>query len=185
MFCQGRAAATILGSWDVGTAKKCSIDFATAPLPVNSEGKQMAGFLGVRGFAISHWAKDYDAAVKLAKFLTQDKYSKSRFKLIGEIPASLKLLDDPDIFNDEYANAFITRMAEKGVPLNVHYKPLPLLSAYAKRGFDINDYPNAYHMFENEVTLPLHTCLTDEQAEYIIRCFNQTLDELEDVEKYQ
>ena len=69
----------------------------------------------------------------------------------------------------EYANAFITRMAEKGVPLNVHYKPLPLLSAYAKRGFDINDYPNAYHMFENEVTLPLHTCLTDEQAEYIIR----------------
>lgn len=85
----------------------------------------------------------------------------------------------------EYANAFITRMAEKGVPLNVHYKPLPLLSAYAKRGFDINDYPNAYHMFENEVTLPLHTCLTDEQAEYIIRCFNQTLDELEDVEKYQ
>lgn len=107
MFCRGRAAATILGSWDVGTAKKCSIDFATAPLPVNSEGKHMAGFLGVRGFAISHWAKDYDAAVKLAKFLTQDKYSKSRFKLTGEIPASLKLLDDPDIFNDEYANAFI------------------------------------------------------------------------------
>lgn len=107
MFCQGRAAATILGSWDVGTAKKSRIDFATAPLPVNSEGKQMAGFLGVRGFAISHWAKDYDAAVKLAKFLTQDRYSKSRFKLTGEIPASLKLLDDPDILNDKYANAFI------------------------------------------------------------------------------
>lgn len=107
MFCQGRAAAAILGSWDVGSALKSHVDFATAPLPVNQEGKQMVGFLGVRAFAISHWAKDYDAALKLAKFLTQDKYSKPRFKFTGEIPATLKLLDDPEILNDKYANAFI------------------------------------------------------------------------------
>lgn len=107
MFCQGRLAATILGSWNVGSALKSHVDFAIAPLPVNSEGKQMSGFLGVRGFAVSHWAKDYDAAVKLAKYLTMDKYSKPRFKITGEIPASLKLLDDRDILNDKYANAFI------------------------------------------------------------------------------
>lgn len=107
MFCQGRAAATILGSWDVGSALKSHVDFATAPLPKNEFGNQLAGFLGVRGYAVSHWAKDYDAAVKLARFLTSDRYSKPRFKLTGEIPASLKLLDDPDIFNNKYANAFI------------------------------------------------------------------------------
>jgi len=50
----------------------------------------------------------------------------------------------------------------------VHYKPLPLLSAYKKRGFDIADYPESYKMYENEVSLPLHTLLTDEQVEYII-----------------
>lgn len=78
----------------------------------------------------------------------------------------------------EYCNRFITAMANKGIPLNVHYKPLPMLSAYAKRGYDIKNYPNAYEMFSNEVTLPLHTKLTDEQIEYIIRCFNDTLLEL-------
>lgn len=59
-------------------------------------------------------------------------------------------------------------MGEKGVACNVHYKPLPLLSAYKKRGFDIVDYPESYKMYENEVSLPLHTLLTDEQVEYII-----------------
>lgn len=78
-----------------------------------------------------------------------------------------------------YCNRFITQMAEKGIPLNVHYKPLPLLSAYSKLGFNIKDYPNAHAMYENEVTLPLHTLLTDEQVIYIIDCFNKVLDELD------
>ena len=64
-------------------------------------------------------------------------------------------------------------MANVGIPLNVHYKPLPLLSAYKNLGFDINDYPNAYAFFNNEVTLPLHTCLTDEEVEYIIDNFKK------------
>ena len=59
-------------------------------------------------------------------------------------------------------------MGEKGIACNVHYKPLPLLSAYKKRGFDMADYPEAYKMYENEISLPLHTLLTDEQVEYII-----------------
>lgn len=62
----------------------------------------------------------------------------------------------------------IRKMGEKGVACNVHYKPLPMLSAYKKRGFDIADYPESYKMYENEVSLPLHTLLTDEQVEYII-----------------
>lgn len=62
----------------------------------------------------------------------------------------------------------IVRMAERGIACNVHYKPLPMMTAYKALGFDINDFPNAYHLFENEVTLPLHTKLSDEDVEYVI-----------------
>lgn len=65
----------------------------------------------------------------------------------------------------------IIKMAEHGVACNVHYKPLPMMTAYKALGFDIKDFPNAYHLFENEVTLPLHTRLTDEDVEYVIGCF--------------
>ena len=68
-------------------------------------------------------------------------------------------------------NAIIEAMAERGVATNVHYKPLPLLTAYKDLGFDIADYPRAYARFANEVTLPLHTCLTDEQAHYVASTF--------------
>lgn len=59
-------------------------------------------------------------------------------------------------------------MAERGIASNVHYKPLPLLTAYKNLGFDIKDYPNAYNQFINEITLPLHTKLSDEDVDYII-----------------
>ena len=59
-------------------------------------------------------------------------------------------------------------MAELGVATNVHYKPLPHLTAYKNLGFDISNYPQAYNMYKNEVTLPLHTLLTDEEVNYII-----------------
>ena len=67
----------------------------------------------------------------------------------------------------EECNEIITKMAERGVATNVHYKPLPLLSAYKNLGFDIKDYPNAYALFENAITLPLHTKLTDEEVKYV------------------
>lgn len=75
----------------------------------------------------------------------------------------------------EECNEIIRKMAEKGIATNVHYKPLPLLTAYKNLGFDIKDYPNAYHMFENEITLPLHTKLSDEDVEYIIKSFKECL----------
>lgn len=75
----------------------------------------------------------------------------------------------------EECNAIITKMAEKGIATNVHYKPLPMLTAYKNLGFDIQDYPNAYELFSNEITLPLHTKLTDEEAEYVIKSFKECI----------
>lgn len=71
----------------------------------------------------------------------------------------------------EEANKVIEQMAERGIATNVHYKPLPMMTAYKALGFDIKNYPNAYHLFENEITLPLHTKLTDEEVDYIISNF--------------
>ena len=68
----------------------------------------------------------------------------------------------------EQRNEVIIKMAERGIACNVHYKPLPMMTAYRALGFDINDYPNAYDMFKNELSLPLHTRLTDEEVEYVI-----------------
>ena len=71
----------------------------------------------------------------------------------------------------EETNRVIEMMAERGIATNVHYKPLPMMTAYKALGFDIKDYPNAYHLFENEITLPLHTRLSDEDVDYIISNF--------------
>ena len=71
----------------------------------------------------------------------------------------------------EYRNAVIERMAERGIACNVHYKPLPMMTAYKNLGFDIVDYPNAYNQYHNEITLPLHTSLTNEDVEYVISKF--------------
>ena len=68
----------------------------------------------------------------------------------------------------EERNAIIIKMAERGIACNVHYKPLPMMTAYKALGFDIKDYPNAYEMYHNEITLPLHTRLTDDDVAYII-----------------
>ena len=75
----------------------------------------------------------------------------------------------------EQRNEVIVKMAERGVACNVHYKPLPMMTAYKAMGFDIKDFPNAYHLFENEITLPLHTKLTDEDVEYVIASFKEAL----------
>lgn len=77
--------------------------------------------------------------------------------------------------DEAYRNEFIHKMAELEVATNVHYKPLPMHTAYKKLGFDIKDYPNAYQMYHNEITLPLHTCLSDEEVEYVLDCFAKVL----------
>lgn len=77
--------------------------------------------------------------------------------------------------NDSQRREIIIKMAERGVATNVHYKPLPMMTAYKVYGWDIKDFPNAYHLYENEITLPLHTKLSDEDVEYVIKNFKEIL----------
>ena len=91
--------------------------------------------------------------------------------------AHLYMIRIPDI-SVEQRNEIITRMAENGVATNVHYKPLPMMSGYKAYGWDIKDFPNAYHLYHNEITLPLHTLLSDEDVEIVIRTLRSTLEEM-------
>ena len=75
-------------------------------------------------------------------------------------------------------NEIIIKMAEAGVATNVHYKPLPMFTAYKNLGFDIKDYPNAFDMYKNEITLPLHTLLSDEDVEYVVDSLNGAVGEV-------
>lgn len=77
----------------------------------------------------------------------------------------------------QYRNKVIEAMAEAGIATNVHYKPIPMHTAYKNLGFTIDDYPNAYDQFKNEITLPLHTLLTDEEVQYIIEQFKRIITE--------
>ena len=78
----------------------------------------------------------------------------------------------------EEANKVIEKMAERGIATNVHYKPLPMMTAYKALGFDIKDYPNAFHLFENEITLPLNTRMSDEDVDYVMENFVEIVKEL-------
>lgn len=80
-----------------------------------------------------------------------------------------------DGIDEKQRNAIITRLAEKGIASNVHYKPLPMFTGYKAIGFDIKDYPCAYDMYRNEITLPLHTLLTDEEVDYIIDSYKEAV----------
>ena len=79
--------------------------------------------------------------------------------------------------DEEKRNEIIVKMAERGIACNVHYKPLPMLTAYKKLGFDIKDYPNAFDFYKNEITLPLYSKLTDEQVDYITKNFKDIIGE--------
>lgn len=91
--------------------------------------------------------------------------------------AHLYMIRIPDI-SVEQRNEIITKMAENGVATNVHYKPLPMMSGYKAYGWDIKDFPNAYHLYHNEITLPLHTLLSNEDVEIVIQTLRSTLEEM-------
>ena len=106
------------------------------------------------------WIKDDD--IMTLKHFDGGNISSGHLYLVRVLP-----------YDEEKRNSLITAMAEAGIATNVHYKPLPMHTAYKNLGFDIKDFPNSYEMYKNEITLPLHTCLTDEQTEYIIENFNR------------
>ena len=105
----------------------------------------------------------YDSAFRKIGVQTLDHYTED-YQSSGHLYITRVLSADY-----ETRGKIIEEMAERGIACNVHYKPLPMHTAYKNLGFDIKDYPNAYKFFENEITLPLHTCLTDEEVDYVIK----------------
>ncbi len=160
-------AKTKLGAWEydiVGPWYKCNMTDVAAAIGLKQLERYPA-MLKRREEII----KKYDAALRPMGVKTLDHYTEE-YRSSGH----LYLTRIPGI-TLEQRNEIIIRMAEMGVACNVHYKPLPMMTAYKNLGFDIKDYPNAYAMFANEITLPLHTCLTDEDVEYVIACYCEIL----------
>ena len=162
-------AKTKLGAWEYdisGTWYKCNMTDIAAAMGL-AQMKRYNNMLKRRKTII----EEYDLAfkplgIKVLPHYT-DKYASSGHLYITRIPA----------VTAEQRNEIIIKMAERGIACNVHYKPLPMHTAYKKLGFDIKDYPNAYANFANEITLPLHTCLTDEEVAYVIQNYIEVVRE--------
>ena len=156
-------AKTKLGAWEydiIGPWYKCNMtDIMTALGLVQME--RYKGILERRYDIVERYNKALaDLPVAVLNHRDADHCSSHHLYLV-------RLLGK----TREETNRVIEQMAERGIATNVHYKPLPMMTAYKALGFDIKNYPNAFHLFENEVTLPLHTKLTDEDVEYIITNF--------------
>ena len=160
-------AKTQLGAWEydiVGAWYKCNMTDIMAALGL-VQMKRYPALLARRKEIIER----YDAAfkplgVEVLPHYTDDHVSSGHLYLTRVPKASL-----------EERQAIIVKMAERGIATNVHYKPLPMMTAYKALGFDIKNYPNAYAHFVNEITLPLHTRLTDEEIDYIIEQYTEIL----------
>ena len=140
---------------------------------------------------------DVHAGIGLAQLSRYEEILKRRKEIISRYDSAFRPLGIKTLnhYTEEYQSSghlYITRvpnitleqrqeiivkMAEVGIACNVHYKPLPMMTAYINLGFDIKDYPNAYAQFENEITLPLHTCLKDEEIEYVIENYARIVKE--------
>ena len=160
-------AKTQLGSWEydvVGPWYKCNMTDIAAAMGL-AQLDRYPGMLERRRALIAA----YDQALKSAgvEVLAHytDSYTSSGHLYITKIPG----------ITTQQRNEIICRMAEKEIACNVHYKPLPMHTAYKNLGFCIDDYPNAYAHFSREITLPLHTCLTDAQQAYVIDSFLEIL----------
>lgn len=162
-------AKTQLGAWEydiVGPWYKCNMTDIMAGIGL-AQLERYKGMLERRRQIIGK----YDAAFKALGIMVlphyTDDYQSSGHLYITRVPG----------IGLEKRQEIIIKMAESGVATNVHYKPLPMMTAYKKMGFDIKDFPNAYKQFTNEITLPLHTCLTDEKVEYVIEKYCEIVKE--------
>jgi len=118
----------------------------------------------------------YNAAFKPLGVEVLNHYSKD-YSSSGHLYITRVFKKNGTPISDQERREIIIKMAEAGVACNVHYKPLPMHTAYKKLGFDIENYPNAYAHYENEITLPLHTCLKDEEVDYVIELFSKLVKE--------
>ncbi|MDD7266821.1 MAG: DegT/DnrJ/EryC1/StrS family aminotransferase [Lachnospiraceae bacterium] len=156
-------AKTQLGAWEydiVGPWYKCNLTDVAAGIGL-AQMKRYEGLLARRKEIIGR----YDAAFRAAGMETLEHYTDA-YQSSGH----LYIVRVPGI-SVEQRNDIIIRMAEAGIACNVHYKPLPMMTAYQKLGFTIGNYPNAYAHYANAVSLPLHTKLTDEEIVYVIENF--------------
>ena len=160
-------AKSKLGAWEydiLGPWYKCNMTDVAAAMGL-AQMKRYGQMLKRRQELIER----YDAALRPLGVQTLSHYT-ADYRSSGH----LYLTRIPGI-TPQRRNEIIIKMAEMGVSCNVHYKPLPMLTAYRNMGFDIADFPNAYDFFANEITLPLHTNLTDEQVDYVIACLTEVL----------
>ncbi len=163
-------AKTQLGAWEydiVGPWFKCNMTDVVASIGLK-QFERYPEMLRRREEIIGR----YDAALNPLGIESLPHYTKD-----AQSSGHLYITRIPRI-TLEQRNEIIIKMAEQGVATNVHYKPLPMHTAYKNLGFDIKDYPNAYKHFTNEITLPLHTCLTDEDVAYVIAVFKEVVGEV-------
>ena len=158
-------AKTQLGAWEydiVGPWYKCNMTDVVAGIGL-AQMKRYSGLLSRRKEIIT----TYDAVFRPLGIETLNHYTSEH-----QSSGHLYITRVPGI-TLEQRNEIIIKMAEEEIACNVHYKPLPMMTAYKNLGFDIADYPNAYQRFANEITLPLHTKLTDEEVNYIIKKYTE------------
>ena len=160
-------AKTKLGAWEydiIGPWYKCNMTDVCAGIGLGQI-KRYDEILSRRKEIIDRYNKGMKGLpITVVTHYTSDIVSSGHLYIIN--------LNDKDA---EQRNKFIEKMAGLGVATNVHYKPLPMHTGYNKLGFNIEDYPNAYKQFKNVVTLPLHTCLSDEDVDYVIECVKECL----------
>ena len=162
-------AKTELGTWEydiVGTWYKCNMTDVSAAIGLGQM-KRYPEMLVRRREIIER----YDKALRPTGIKTLDHYTDSHTS-----SGHLYITRVPWV-DEKGRNEIIVRMAERGIATNVHYKPLPMHTAYKNLGFDIRDYPNAYDFYSNEITLPLHTRLTDEMVDYVAANFVEIAEE--------
>lgn len=156
-------AKTKLGAWEydiIGTWYKCNMTDVVAAIGL-VQMQRYKGMLERRRKMIERYDDAFKALnVAVLRHYDKDCCSSGHLYIV-------RLLGK----TREQANHVIEQMAERGIATNVHYKPLPMMTAYKHLGYDIQDFPNAYHMFENEITLPLNTRMSDEDIEYVIENF--------------
>ena len=161
-------AKTKIGAWEydiVEPAYKCNMTDIMAAIGLGQLSRY-EDLLNYRKGIINRYDELLEdvEGVEVLKHYTEENTSSGHLYLV-------RLIGKDEAFRNEV----ITKMAEEGIATNVHYKPLPLLTAYKNLGFNIENYPNAFDMYKNEITLPLNTLISLEQVEYVVESLKECM----------
>ena len=162
-------AKTQVGAWEydiIGPWYKCNMTDIMAAIGLKQL-ERYAGMLSRRGEIIRRYDAMCDEMGVKHLIHSGENFQSSNHLYLTRIPG----------VNDKERREIIVKLAERGVNCNVHYKPLPMMTAYKKLGWDIKDFPNAFDYYSNLITLPLHTLLSDEDVEYVIENFREVVGE--------